>query len=47
MQPGLFDTPICDHLPVGQRTFVDGALVCGRCGKVLRTKEGKDLSLEK
>jgi len=46
MQLDFFTQPACDHLPVGQREFIAGALVCHKCGKVLRTKEGKDLSME-
>lgn len=43
MQLDLIITPECDHLPVGQRIFVNGNLVCGRCKKLLRiiTKEQK------
>lgn len=38
MQPDLFDTPKCDHLPVSQRTFIGEWLVCSRCGEKLRLK---------
>ena len=30
--------PDCDHLPVWERKFIDGWLVCGKCGKRLRLK---------
>lgn len=46
MQQDLFSIPKCNHLPVWERKFIDGALVCHKCGKVLRTKEGKDVSME-
>lgn len=36
MNLNLFDNLECDHLPVGQREFINGNLVCSRCGKVLR-----------
>lgn len=35
-QPDLFTAQACDHLPVARRKFVNGRLICGRCGKVLR-----------
>jgi hypothetical protein len=46
MQPDLFSTTACRHLPLRDRKFISGALVCHKCGKVLRTKEGKDVSME-
>ena len=42
--PDLFEHAAaqeCDHLPTNQRKFIDGWLVCWRCGKRLR---GKDMT---
>jgi hypothetical protein len=38
MNLDLFPTTECDHLPVDQREFIDGDLVCSRCGKILRPR---------
>jgi hypothetical protein len=39
MQPDLFASMDCDHLPVDQRKFIDGDLVCTICNTILRAKE--------